>query len=127
LRGKLDRLLRRLQRDNRLDRASANIAHHYDLLGALYDLFLDRDRQCSCACFQTGAETLEEAQENKKRHIATKLLLESGMHVLDIGSGWGGLALDLARTANADVTGLTLSQEQLSVANERAESAGLSD
>ena len=90
LRSDLDRLLRRLQQDNRLGRARANIAHHYDLSGALYDLFLDRDRQYSCAYFQTGAETLEEAQEKKKHHIMAKLLLEPGMRVLDIGSGWGG-------------------------------------
>ncbi|MET4698964.1 cyclopropane-fatty-acyl-phospholipid synthase [Constrictibacter sp. MBR-5] len=126
VRGELDRMLRRLQQDNRLGRARANIAHHYDLSGALYDLFLDRDRQYSCAYFHTGAETLEEAQEKKKRHIMAKLLLEPGMRVLDVGSGWGGLALEMAQTARVDVTGLTLSQEQLSVANERAVAAGLS-
>lgn len=126
VRGELDRMLRRLQQDNRLGRARANIAHHYDLSGALYDLFLDRDRQYSCAYFQTGAETLEEAQEKKKRHIMAKLLLEPGMRVLDVGSGWGGLALEMAQTARVDVTGLTLSQEQLAVATERAVAAGLS-
>ncbi|WP_244935045.1 SAM-dependent methyltransferase [Acuticoccus sediminis] len=126
LRGELDRLLRRLQQDNRLARARANIAHHYDLSGALYDLFLDRDRQYSCAYFQTGAESLEDAQEKKKHHIMAKLLLEPGMRVLDVGSGWGGLALEMAQTAGADVTGLTLSQEQLAVATERAVTAGLS-
>ena len=126
LRGELDRLLRRLQQDNRLARARANIAHHYDLSGALYDLFLDRDRQYSCAYFQTGAELLEDAQEKKKHHIMAKLLLEPGMRVLDVGSGWGGLALEMAQTAGADVTGLTLSQEQLAVATERAVTAGLS-
>ncbi|WP_367197756.1 class I SAM-dependent methyltransferase [Amorphus sp. 3PC139-8] len=126
LRGELDRLLRRLQQDNRLARARANIAHHYDLSGALYDLFLDRDRQYSCAYFQTGAESLEDAQEKKKHHIMAKLLLEPGMRVLGVGSGWGGLALEMAQTAGADVTGLTLSQEQLAVATERAVTAGLS-
>ena len=126
VRGELDRMLRRLQQDNRLGRARANVAHHYDLSGALYDLFLDRDRQYSCAYFQTGAETLEEAQEKKKRHIMAKLLLEPGMRVLDVGSGWGGLALEMAQTARVDVTGLTLSQEQLAVATERAVAAGLS-
>jgi len=126
LRGELDRLLRRLQQDNRLGRARANIAHHYDLSGALYDLFLDPDRQYSCAYFQTGSETLEEAQEKKKRHIIAKLLLEPGMRVLDVGSGWGGLALEMARTARVDVTGLTLSREQLVAASERAVAAGLS-
>ena len=126
VRGELNRMLRRLQQDNRLGRARANVAHHYDLSGALYDLFLDRDRQYSCAYFQTGAETLEEAQEKKKRHIMAKLLLEPGMRVLDVGSGWGGLALEMAQTARVDVTGLTLSQEQLAVATERAVAAGLS-
>ncbi len=126
LRGELDRVLRRLQQDNRLGQARANIAHHYDLSGALYDIFLDRDRQYSCAYYQTGTETLEEAQEKKKRHIMAKLLLEPGMRVLDIGSGWGGLALEMARTAEVDVTGLTLSQEQFAAAGERAVAAGLS-
>ncbi|MGE3702549.1 MAG: class I SAM-dependent methyltransferase [Hyphomicrobiaceae bacterium] len=126
LRGELDRLLRRFHQDNRLGRARANIAHHYDLSGELYDLFLDHDRQYSCAYFQTGIETLEEAQDKQKRHIMAKLLLKPGMRVLDIGSGWGGLALEMARTAGADVTGLTLSREQLVAAGERAVAAGLS-
>ncbi len=126
LRSDLDRWLRRLQQNNHIGRARTNVAHHYDLSGALYDLFLDQDRQYSCAYFPTGAETLEEAQEKKKRHIMAKLLLEPGMRVLDIGSGWGGLALEMARTEAVDVTGLTLSQEQLLVANERAATAGLS-
>ncbi|MCD1635417.1 MULTISPECIES: cyclopropane-fatty-acyl-phospholipid synthase family protein [Hyphomicrobiales] len=125
LRSGLDRLLRRLHQDNRLGRARVNVAHHYDLSGALYDLFLDQDRQYSCAYFHNGAETLEEAQEKKKRHIMAKLLLEPGMRVLDVGSGWGGLALEMAQTASVDVTGLTLSQEQLAVANKRAAADGL--
>ena len=107
-------------------RARANVAHHYDLSGALYDLFLDADRQYSCAYFATGTETLEEAQAAKKQHLAAKLLLEPGCEVLDIGSGWGGLALELAQTANANVTGITLSTEQLTAARARAEAAGLS-
>lgn len=127
LRCQFGRALRRSRQNNRLGRARSNVAHHYDLSEAFFDLFLDRDRQYSCAYFQTGVETLEEAQEKKKRHIAAKLLLQPGMRVLDIGSGWGGLALDLARTAKVDVTGLTLSQEQLTVASGRAASAGLSD
>ena len=126
LRGGLDRKLRRLQQDNRLARARANIAHHYDLLGTFYDLFLDGDRQYSCAYFQTGVETLEEAQDKKKRHIMAKLLLTPDTRVLDVGSGWGGLALEMARTAGVDVTGLTLSQEQFAAASERAVAAGLS-
>ncbi|CCA93159.1 MULTISPECIES: cyclopropane-fatty-acyl-phospholipid synthase family protein [Novosphingobium] len=111
---------------NHRHRARANVAHHYDLSGALYDLFLDSDRQYSCAYFPTGDETLEEAQAAKKRHLAAKLLLEPGCEVLDIGSGWGGLALELAQAAKANVTGVTLSTEQLAAARARAEAAGLS-
>ena len=127
LRCQFGRALRRSQQNNRLGRARSNVAYHYDLSVALFDLFLDQDRQYSCAYFRTGAETLDEAQEMKKRHISAKLLLRAGMRVLDIGSGWGGLALDLARTAKVDVTGLTLSQEQVAVASGRAASEGLSD
>ncbi len=118
--------LRWFQQYNSASRSRANVAHHYDLSGALYDLFLDRDRQYSCAYFRTGAESLEQAQADKKQHIAAKLLLEPGMKVLDIGSGWGGLALHLARHASAAVTGVTLSQEQLKASRGRAMSAGLS-
>ncbi len=103
-----------------------NVAHHYDLSDRLYELFLDRDRQYSCAYFQTGLETLEQAQEDKKAHIAKKLYLDrDGLKVLDIGCGWGGLALHLVR-ANAEVLGITLSEEQFSRASERAEREGLS-
>jgi cyclopropane-fatty-acyl-phospholipid synthase len=107
-------------------RARANVAHHYDLSSALYDLFLDTDRQYSCAYFPTGNETLEQAQVSKKRHIAAKLLLEPGCSVLDIGSGWGGLALDLARSEEANVTGITLSVEQIETARARSKKSGLS-
>jgi len=117
--------LRRLQQRNPVGRARRNVAHHYDLSDTLYDLFLDRDRQYSCGYFLSDDDTLEAAQENKKRHIAGKLLLAPGQKVLDIGSGWGGLALYLARVADVDVTGLTLSVEQQRVASERAEKAGL--
>lgn len=127
LQGSMDRLLRRHSAANQPERARLNVAHHYDLSGRLFDLFLDADRQYSCAYFQTRTETLEEAQEKKKRHIAAKLLLGPGMRVLDIGSGWGGLALDLACREAVDVTGLTLSREQLTTANQRVDSAGLSD
>lgn len=126
LRSKINRLRGKFRQDNRIGRARANVAHHYDLSGALFDLFLDRDRQYSCAYYQTGNESIDEAQEKKKQYIAAKLLLKPGMRVLDIGSGWGGLALDLARIADAHVTGLTLSKEQLSAASERVASAGLS-
>ena len=119
------RPLRRLHQFNPLARAQRNVAHHYDLSDALYALFLDRDRQYSCAYFPNGDETLEEAQALKKRHIAAKLLLRPGLQVLDIGSGWGGLALDLARHDRVAVTGLTLSAEQLKVARARADATGL--
>ena len=111
---------RRTQQHNPLARARSNVAHHYDLNGTLYDLFLDKDRQYSCAYFASGNDTLEVAQDKKKRHIAAKLLLEPGQSVLDIGSGWGGLGLYLAEATGADVTGLTLSVEQHNISNQRA-------
>ena len=126
-RGILRDLSRRLGQINTPGRARNNVARHYDLSGRLYELFLDRDRQYSCAYFRTGSETLEEAQELKKRHLAAKLLLRSGYKVLDIGSGWGGLGLTLAREYGAEVTGLTLSEEQLEFSNRRARNEGLSD
>ena len=117
--------LRRLHRRNNRRRARQNIAHHYDLDLRLYDLFLDPDRQYSCAYFEHPGATLEEAQLAKKRHIAAKLLIEPGHSVLDIGCGFGGMALYLAQRAGARATGVTLSQEQLNVATQRAEEAGL--
>lgn len=124
---KLEHWLRGLRQYNPVARSRANVAHHYDLSGRLYDLFLDEDRQYSCAYFMQPGDSLETAQHNKKRHIAAKLLLQPGQHVLDIGCGWGGLALYLAQTAGVEVTGLTLSEEQHKVAQERARRAGLSD
>jgi cyclopropane-fatty-acyl-phospholipid synthase len=103
------------------------VAHHYDLSGELYDLFLDEDRNYSCAYFRDPGMTLNEAQEAKKHHIAKKLLIEPGMKVLDIGCGWGGMGLTLARDYGAEVTGVTLSEEQHAMANARAEKAGLAD
>ena len=119
---------RRLAQFNPAGRSRRNVAHHYDLNGRLYSLFLDRDRQYSCAYFPRGDETLEEAQTAKKRHIAAKLCLDRpGLRVLDIGSGWGGMALTLARDFGAQVTGITLSQEQLTEARARAAAEGLDD
>lgn len=124
----LARLRRPLLQANNARRARRNVAHHYDLNGRLYSLFLDRDRQYSCAYFPRGDETLEEAQAAKKRHIAAKLdLNRPGLSVLDIGCGWGGLALTLARDYGAHVTGITLSEEQLAVARTRAAEAGLAE
>ncbi len=126
-RERLRTRMRRLRQFNPVERAQRNVAHHYDLNGALYSLFLDEDRQYSCAYFERGDETLEQAQLAKKRHIARKLLLRPGMEVLDIGCGWGGMAITLAREHGVRVTGITLSEEQLGVARARAAAAGLSD
>jgi len=117
--------LKRVQQFNPVGRAKANVAHHYDLSGELYDLFLDADRQYSCAYFLHPDDTLEIAQEQKKRHIAAKLSLAPGQRVLDIGCGWGGLALFLARCADVEVVGCTLSEEQFALASRRAAEAGL--
>jgi cyclopropane-fatty-acyl-phospholipid synthase len=125
--GRMQRLTRRVHQYNPVSRSRRNVAHHYDLSGRLYDLFLDRDRQYSCAYFLSPDDDIDTAQLNKRRHIAAKLLLRPGMKVLDVGCGWGGLALYLASECGADVTGLTLSTEQLHVAQRRAAAAGLSD
>ena len=119
--------LRSVEQFNPAARARANVAHHYDLSGALYDLFLDSDRQYSCAYFTRPDMTLEEAQAAKKAHVAAKLLLRPGMRVLDIGCGWGGLALDLARNHGVEVLGVTLSREQHQAACARAQAEGLAD
>ena len=128
LRAMLGLLRRRIDQYNPAHRAQRNVAHHYDLNGRLYSLFLDRDRQYSCAYFPRGDETLEEAQVAKKRHIAAKLCLDRpDLTVLDIGCGWGGLALTLARDYGARVTGITLSTEQLGEARARAAAEGLEE
>ncbi|WP_186399253.1 cyclopropane-fatty-acyl-phospholipid synthase family protein [Stappia sp. P2PMeth1] len=117
----LERVTARLKQSNPLGRAQSNVAHHYDLSPALYDLFLDSDRQYSCAYFRSPDDTLEEAQLAKKRHIAAKLMLDRpGLKVLDIGSGWGGMALYLAEAYGAEVTGVTLSEEQFAHSQARA-------
>jgi cyclopropane-fatty-acyl-phospholipid synthase len=108
-------------------RARRNVAHHYDLSRRLFSLFLDEDMQYSCAYFSDPAMTLDAAQAAKKAHIAAKLDLRAGHKVLDIGCGWGGMALTLARLADVEVLGITLSREQLAVARARAEAAGLQD
>jgi cyclopropane-fatty-acyl-phospholipid synthase len=108
-------------------KAKANVAHHYDLDFRLYRTFLDEDFQYSCAYFEHEGQSLDEAQLAKRRHIAAKLLVEPGHHVLDIGCGWGGLALYLARACKARVTGVTLSEEQYKVARARIAKEGLGD
>jgi cyclopropane-fatty-acyl-phospholipid synthase len=125
---KFRKLTRALAQYNPASKAKEHVAHHYDLSGRLYDLFLGKDKQYSCAYFSQPGETLEEAQIGKKRHIAAKLNLDRpGLKVLDIGCGWGGLALDMARDSNADVLGITLSEEQIGIARDRAAKAQLTD
>src|SRR5262245_17231214 len=111
---------RRIRQLNWRGRSRRNVARHYDLDGRLYSLFLDSDRQYSCAFFETPHDSLDDAQLAKKRHLAAKLLLEDGHRLLDIGCGWGGLALYAAEVCGARATGVTLSQEQLAIARQRA-------
>ncbi len=121
LRSLTERIARLRKQTNRMGRAQRNVAHHYDLSPAFYDLFLDSDRQYSCAYFRHPDDSLERAQEQKKQHIAAKLLLDRpGLRVLDIGSGWGGMACYLAERFGAEVTGVTLSREQYAHSIERA-------
>ena len=112
---------------NPVGTAQKNVAPHYDISDKLYELFLDKDMHYTCAYYTNPANTLEQAQQDKIRHVASKLRIEPGMKVLDAGCGWGGLAMYLARTTGADVTGVTLSGEQVRKANQRAEAAGLQD
>ncbi|MGD9508994.1 MAG: class I SAM-dependent methyltransferase [Geminicoccaceae bacterium] len=111
------------------DRVSSerNVAHHYDLSGEMYGLFLDSERQYTCAYHPTGTEDIETAQRLKERHIAAKLRLAPGMRVLDLGCGWGSLAMYLARHHDVDVTAVNLSKEQVAWGNERARELGLAD
>jgi cyclopropane-fatty-acyl-phospholipid synthase len=118
---------RKLQQVNGRIASRRNVAHHYDISNDLYRRFLDADMQYSCAYFARPDMTLEEAQAAKKAHIAAKLSLKPGTTVLDIGSGWGGMAMTLAKDHGADVTGVTLSTEQLELARQRVEAAGLAD
>ena len=124
---RVSRGVRSVQQRNPIGKAQKNVAHHYDLSAEMYRLFLDEDMYYSCAYFENGDETLEEAQEKKARHIAAKLKLEDGQRILDIGCGWGGMALHLARRANVEVLGVTLSEEQHRAAVQRARDAGVSD
>ena len=123
---RISRGLKRFQQANPVGRAQRNVAHHYDLGNDFYRLFLDEGMQYSCAYFLDDDETLEQAQRNKLRLIASKLRLRPGAKILDIGSGWGDLALYLASVEDVDVTGVTLSREQHALANEKARRAGLS-
>ncbi len=119
--------LKRFFARNNFKRARRNVAHHYDLKDELYELFLDTDKQYSCAYFTNPTNSLEQAQADKKAHIAAKLALKPGQRVLDIGCGWGGMALYLNKVADVDVLGVTLSEHQLKIARQRAAAAGVSE
>jgi cyclopropane-fatty-acyl-phospholipid synthase len=123
----LDWVKTRLNSINRKRESKSNVAHHYDIGNALYRLFLDDDMQYSCAYWPRPDMTLDEAQTAKKMHIAAKLDLKDGQRVLDIGCGWGGMAISLAKHADVRVHGITLSEEQLALARERAAAEGLAD
>jgi cyclopropane-fatty-acyl-phospholipid synthase len=124
---KTGKLRHRLEMLNWKSRSLKNVQHHYDIGNDLYRLFLDPDMQYSCGYFTDPANGIEQAQLDKKAHIASKLYLKPGQRVLDIGCGWGGLALYLNRVADVDVLGITLSKEQLQLARQRAEEAGVAD
>jgi len=126
IRNALTRFVRPIQQYNPIGKAQKNVAHHYDLSDALFDLFLDPDRQYSCAYFESPNHTLEQAQFAKKRHLAAKLRLDRpSLKVLDIGSGWGGLGIYMNQVAGVDVTGVTLSTEQQAYASDRARKLGI--
>jgi cyclopropane-fatty-acyl-phospholipid synthase len=118
--------MRRLQQRNPRPKSQSNVAHHYDLDERLYSLFLDADRQYSCGYFESPDQSLDDAQLAKKRHLAAKLLIQKNHQVLDIGCGWGGLALYLAEFCGVKVKGVTLSREQLAIARQRAAEKQLS-
>src|SRR5690606_7482515 len=124
---KISRGLKRFQQANPIGKAQKNVAHHYDIGNDVYRLFLDRGMQYSCAYFTSDDKTLEEAQQNKLRLIASKLALKPGQKVLDIGCGWGDLLLYLARLSDIEAVGVTLSKEQCKLANDKAKALGLSD
>lgn len=127
LRDTVSKTAARADRLNWARRSKRNVAHHYDLDDGLYELFLDARRQYSCAYFTDPAMSLEAAQEAKLAHIAAKLALRPSMRVLDIGCGWGGMAMYLHEKAGAEVLGITLSEEQLRYARAQAEAAGVAD
>ena len=112
---------------NKILKSKENVAHHYDISEKLYDLFLDKNRQYSCAYFKNDNDTLEEAQKNKMHHIIKKLNIKPNQKVLDIGSGWGTLALEIAKETNASVTGITLSENQFEYSKNKAKEMNLSN
>ena len=110
---------------NFIKKSKMNVSHHYDIKDDLYDLFLDPKRQYSCAYFKNENDTLETAQNNKIQHIIKKLNIKPNQKVLDIGCGWGSLAVDIARSANCEVTGITLSENQLKYCKQKAKELNL--
>jgi len=110
---------------NLAKKSKHNVAHHYDISEKLYDLFLDKKRQYSCAYFKSENDTLEDAQNNKIDHIIKKLNLKSNQKVLDIGSGWGTLAIDIAQKTKCEVVGITLSENQLQYSRQKAKELNL--
>ena len=123
----LEQIARPFRQLNSLTNSRSNVAHHYDISNDFYKLWLDEDMQYSCAYWSEADATLEQAQLAKKAHIAAKLALQPGQKVLDIGCGWGGMAMYLNQVAGVEVLGITLSEEQLKLARERAETAGVAD
>ena len=115
------------QQLNEAVQSKQNVAHHYDLKEDLYKLFLDQDMQYSCAYFHNENISLEQAQIDKKKHIINKLQITENMNVLDIGCGWGGMAIEIAKQTGANVKGITLSENQFATASKRAQEEGLSD
>ena len=125
--NKLKGTYRHLTNFNKIIKSKKNVSHHYDISEKLYDLFLDSNRQYSCAYFKNENDTLEEAQENKIDHIIKKLNIKPNQKVLDIGSGWGTLAINIAKKTKASVTGITLSKNQLEYSNKKAKEMNLNN
>ena len=123
--NKLRGIYRTLTNFNLAGKSKKNVAHHYDISEKLYDLFLDNKRQYSCAYFKNDSDSLEEAQNNKIDHIIKKLNLKPNQRVLDIGSGWGTLAIDIAQKTQCEVVGITLSENQLEYSNKKAKELNL--
>ena len=124
---KIKGTFRYLTNFNKIVKSKENVAHHYDISEKLYDLFLDENRQYSCAYFKNDNDTLEQAQNNKIHHIIKKLNIQPNQKVLDIGSGWGTLALAIAKETKASVTGITLSENQFEYSKNKAKEMNLSN